>query len=241
MADTALTLITDALVDLGVLSDDETPSASQAVGGLRKLNNMIDAWNIENLMVYGAMPYVLPLVAGQNAYTIGPSGNLNIPRPATVESVYLRDNTQPVSNQLDLPLYMYNDMEWQEVGFKGQTATYPNNGVWINQSFPLLVANFDPIPSTSQYSAVFWVSGLISTLGINDVVTLAPGYKRALTSNLAIELAPSYGVEVSSATVKIAQDSIEKLKIKNYQLNEMELPYSLQGWGNFDIRTGWRT
>jgi len=55
MADTALTIITDSLLDIGVLADEEVPTASQAAGALRKLNNLIDSWNIESLIEFPAV------------------------------------------------------------------------------------------------------------------------------------------------------------------------------------------
>ena len=236
MVDTALTLITDALLDLGVLADEETPTASQAAGALRKLNNMIDAWNIESLMVYGANSYTLPLVPGQGVYTIGPTGNLNIPRPALIQSAYLRDTLAPVEFRQDLPLYIATDHEWQDVAFKSQTASYPFNTVWFDYAFPLVKAYVNPIPTTNQYSLILWASALLNNLTLYDPIILSPGYKRALTANLSIELAPSYQVQVPDTIARIAMDSKMKIKMNNVQVDEMDLPIGLST-GYYDIRT----
>lgn len=238
MADTALTLITDALLDLGVLADEETPSASQAQGGLRKLNNLLDSWNIENLMVYGAQSYTIPLVSGQASYTIGTGGNLNIPRPTSIQSAYVRDLTLPVAQRLDYPLYMYTNQEWSDVAFKGQTASWPNWGVWFDDSYPLINAYVNPVPNTSQYGLVIWIAGDLANLDLNDVISLAPGYKRAIVANLAIEMAPSYQVEPSAAIVEIARQSKSLIKSKNFQLNELQIDPRLTG-AVFDYRTGY--
>lgn len=238
MADTALTIITDALLDIGVLSDEATPTASEAAGALRKLNNMIDAWNIENLMVYGSTQHILPLVADKGIYTIGVGGDLNIARPNNITSAYVRDTSQPASNQLDWPLTIYNNQDWADVAFKGLTSSWPNWGVWFDQTFPLIKAYLNPIPNSSQYSLVFWDSGILGNLLLNDLITLAPGYKRALTANLCIELAPSYGVQVSETIARVAMESKADIKIKNFQLNTLSVDPLLAG-GSFNIRTGW--
>jgi len=233
MADTALTIITDALLDLGVLAEDETPSASQVQGGLRKLNNMIDSWNISNLMVYGATPITLPLVANQGSYTIGLGGDLNIPRPANITAAFIRDVTQAGNSRQDIPVYMFNNEEWQNVAFKGQTGTYPYQGIWVNETSPLLTVHVTPIPTGSIYQLVLWVSDMISNLTQNDVITLAPGYKRALTANLAVEWAGSFQVEVPASVAVIASSSKAQLKAKNLQINELRLPWVTGGYGYY--------
>ena len=233
MADTALTIITDALLDLGVLADEEVPTASMAAGALRKLNNMIDSWNIESLMVYGANQYVLPFISNKGSYTIGPLGDFNIPRPALIESAFIRDMIAPAENRLDQQLYIYTDQEWQQQPFKGQITTYPF-GVWFDYGFPYVTAYVNPIPNTGQYSLVIWTTGLINNLELADVISLAPGYKRALTANLCIELAASYQVEIPQTIATIARESKKWLKIQNIQVNEMELPDGLYN-GYYDI------
>jgi hypothetical protein len=41
---TLIDLIKDALMDIGVIGESETPSAEQGVHALRKLNQMMEAW-----------------------------------------------------------------------------------------------------------------------------------------------------------------------------------------------------
>ena len=72
MADTALTLITDTLLDMGVLANQAQPTAFQTQQALRKLNNLLESWSIEGLLVFGVTGNVLPLVAGKQVYSLGP-------------------------------------------------------------------------------------------------------------------------------------------------------------------------
>lgn len=232
MTDTALTIITDALLDIGVLADEEVPTDSQAVGALRKLNNMLDAWNIEELMVYGSTAYVLPLVSGQGVYTIGPSGNLNMPRPNEITSAYIRNpSVGSTTNQSDLPLYIFNNQEWADQSFKNMTADYPYIGVWFDMTYPLISAYILPVPSSSQYQLVFWTNGIISQFALNDSVNLAPGYKRAITANLCIELAGGYQIQLPDSIVAIADSSKQGIRAVNLQLNELRT-----GMSTYDIR-----
>jgi len=233
MVDTALTLITDALLDLGVLADEEQPAASQASGALRKLNNMIDAWNIDGLLVYGSTQYVLPLVGNQQVYTIGTGGDLNVPRPTNITSAFLRQTSLALYNQADLPLYIFNNQEWADVRFKGMTSSYPYGGVWFDETFPYINAYVFPIPTGNQYSLVFWADGVIGNLAINTPINLAPGYKRALTANLCLELAPSYQTQVPDELRLIATSSKNAISRENLQINELYTGPR----GRYDIRS----
>jgi hypothetical protein len=223
MAYTALDLITDTLVDLGVLADEETPTDSQAQGGLRKLNNMLEDWNIQSFLVYGATSDVFPLISNQGTYTIGTGGNFNIPRPNNIVSAAVRDISLPAANRLDYALDILNDMEYQDIALKGLTTNLPM-AIYFDNQFPLMNAYLYPIPSTTQYSLVLWTSGIISSFALTDTVALAPGYKRAIMTNLCLELAPSYGaqaVQVAEAMRRNAKSAKDNLKVQNFQLTPL--------------------
>lgn len=236
MAETALTLITDAMLDIGVLADNEVPTASQANQALRRLNNMIDSWDIENLAVYGSTEHILPLVAGVQEYTIGPGGDLDIPRPNTITTAVARQmNVQP-NIRIDYPLYILNDAEWQAVPQKKLESSWPNMAVYFNWTYPTIKAYLYPKPMTANFALVFWDIGILNNLELTDVVSMPPGYKRALTSNLCIELAASYGVEVPPSVQAIAVSSKADIKTKNLQINELSLDSELRN-GRYNIFT----
>lgn len=236
MADTVYDLITESFMDLGVLADGEAPSASQAQGALRKLNNMLDAWNMESLMVYGSQSYVFPLVTSQGTYTIGTGGDFNMPRPNKITGVYLRDVALPPQTQLDLPVTLLTEMEYQNVAFKAQQSTLPYYA-YVDNSYPLSTISINPVPSTSQFSLVIWVDGLFSGLTLYQNFLLPPGYKRAITANLAIELAPQYEQEPSAITYQIATSGKDAIRANNLQSNTLSLdPRLTSSW--FDIRQG---
>lgn len=233
MADTALTIITDAMLDIGVLADEEVPTAAQAQSALRKLNNMIDAWNIENLAIYGTTPHIIPMVPGKGMYTIGEGGDLDISRPNNITSAAARDLTQPENLRVDYPLYIMSDMEYQNIVQKGLQSPWPNMAIWFNKKYPLMEAYVYPVPTNSNFGVVIWDSGIISNFTLHQEINLAPGYKRSITANLCFELAPSYGVEVPSAVEQIAVTSKADIKTKNLQVNELA-PFG-RGNGRYNV------
>ncbi|CAB4123356.1 hypothetical protein UFOVP42_39 [uncultured Caudovirales phage] len=65
-------IISRALKDIGALEAGETPTADAAQDALDMLNDLIDQWSNENMMVYNTTEIIFPLIAGQIQYTIGP-------------------------------------------------------------------------------------------------------------------------------------------------------------------------
>jgi len=235
MADTALTLITDTLLDMGVLANQAQPTAQQTQQALRKLNGMLESWSIEGLLTYGISANILSLVAGKQVYTLGVGGDLSIPYPNSIINQTIRNTSLPAAQQQDYPLYRYNDQEWSQIPFKSQASTWPNWGIWFNETFPLMKANVLPIPTTNQYSIVIWTEDNIGNYTANTVLSLAPGYRRAITTNLYLELAPSYSIQVDDQARQNASESKGIVQINNLQINGLTPNFSNAKW--YDIVT----
>lgn len=67
----ALDIITGALRNINALEAGETPSASDAADALMVLNDLIEAWSMDKLIVFSSVENLLTLNTGQNQYTIG--------------------------------------------------------------------------------------------------------------------------------------------------------------------------
>ena len=65
-------IISRALKDIGALEAGETPTPEAAQDALDMLNDLIDQWSNEGMMVYNVTEIVFPVIPGQTQYTIGP-------------------------------------------------------------------------------------------------------------------------------------------------------------------------
>ena len=70
-------LISRALKDIGALEAGETPTPEAAADAFDMLNDLVDQWSNEDMMVSYKSEIVFPVVSGQTQYTIGPTGNIN--------------------------------------------------------------------------------------------------------------------------------------------------------------------
>lgn len=69
-------IISRALKDIGALASGETPTPEEAQDALDMMNDMLDQWSNEDMMVYNTTEIIFPVVNGQTQYTIGPSGDV---------------------------------------------------------------------------------------------------------------------------------------------------------------------
>ena len=70
-------IISRALKDIGALEAGETPTSDAATDAFDMLNDLVDQWSNEDMMVFYKSEIVFPITAGQTQYTIGPTGNIN--------------------------------------------------------------------------------------------------------------------------------------------------------------------
>ena len=70
-------IVSRALKDIGALEAGEAPSDDAAQDAFDMLNDLVDQWSNEEMMVFYKNEIVFPIVAGQTQYTIGPTGDIN--------------------------------------------------------------------------------------------------------------------------------------------------------------------
>jgi len=66
-------VISRALKDIGALEAGETPTPDAALDAFDMMNDMIDQWSNENMMVFNVTEIICPVISGQTQYTIGPN------------------------------------------------------------------------------------------------------------------------------------------------------------------------
>jgi len=69
-------IISRALKDIGALEAGETPTADAAQDAFDMLNDILDQWSNEDMMVSYKTEIIFPIVNGQTQYTIGQGGEI---------------------------------------------------------------------------------------------------------------------------------------------------------------------
>ena len=215
--------INRALRLLGVLAEGETPSAAVSTDALTALNQMIDSWNTERLSVYATQDQIFTWPANEITRTLGPTGDFVGNRPILIDdSTYYRDTGTNVSFGIKL----INQQQYNGIAVKTVTSTYPQV-MWVNMEYPNISMTVYPKPTRALEWHIVSVEELSQPATLATQLTFPPGYLRAFTYNLAMEIAPEFGVEPSPQVKRIAMTSKRNLKRINNPDDVMSMPYSL--------------
>ena len=181
------------------------------------LNQMLQSWAIQRLMVFTVQRQVFTLNSGVQVATLGPGGTFNAARPPRIERAGVINLNNP-AQPLELPLSYINTQKWAGVPVKNIQSPLPGE-VWDDNQFPLRNLTFWPVPSVQVQIALYTWAALSTypDLVVTDI-EFPPAYDRAIRYNLAVELAAEFDQENLNPRVdKIATESKAEIKRMNYQ------------------------
>ena len=211
---TTLALITAAMRLLNVVASGELPSNDEANDALTAFQWMVDSWNSDSLSIFTMSASDYPLTLSKQAYTLGPGGDYNATRPAKIvgmSAILLYNPTNPV----EVPIDLYTMEQWQtQVPVKNVPGSFPLI-CYDDGNMPLRTLNFWPIPSQPCNVRIYAWQSLVWPATLQTMLNFPPGYARAFVYNLALELAPQFGAQISPAVAKVAVESLAMIKTLN--------------------------
>ena len=220
----ALDIIKTAMRHIGALATGETPTADEASDGLQALNDVLETWNLEGMMVYSGLVLPFVTVAGQSTYTIGTGGNWNTPRPIRISDAYC------TVNGTDFPIEIIGLSEYDGISLKTQQQSIVERLVYVND-YPLAKVILWPVPASVITVSLDSDTILSSIATTATAISLPPGYQRALQYATAVELTAQYGNSID--VTRQAQATKALVKRANRQPQIMSFDPMLTGGGVF--------
>jgi hypothetical protein len=215
--------INAALRLIGVLAEGETPSAATSQDALAALNQMLDSWSTERLMVFTTIDQTFTWPSGSISRTLGPTGDFVGSRPVAIDdSTYYRD----ASTNVSFGIKIINQQQYNGIAVKTVTSTYPQV-LWLNMNVPDITLTIYPVPTRDLEWHIISVQELSQPATLATTLAFPPGYLRAFKYNLACEIAAEFGVEPSPSVARIAMTSKRNLKRQNASDDVMSMPYSI--------------
>ena len=227
----AFEIITSAMKIAGVLGQNETPNSSEADDGLIALNDMLASMSTDRTYVYTISHDNFTLTPNQQAYTIGPTGDYVAVRPTRISAAFIRYNT------VDFPLVSIDSEDYANIATKS-TYAMPSF-FYYEPSFPDATLTLWCGPD--QAYELFYDSWtqLDEFPNLTIQVEFPPGYYRMLRYNLAKELAPLYGVSLTSEAQEIAATSAANVRNLNLPAPIMKTEVGLIS-GIYSVYGDWR-
>lgn len=215
-------IVTDAMYACGALGSADTLDADDAALALRRLNRMLDSWNNLRLSIFEEFKDTLPTVAGTQSYLS--SLLAGAARPVRVTAMYVTDGT------IDYQLELLNAQQWANIPLKA-TRSRPAQ-CWVEPSMPASTFYLYPVPDKVYTLNVVQYRPLPTTLTLATTLALPPGYEKALSDCLAVDIAPSFGRSVTPDMARAASAAERSLHIANVRVPVMD-----GGFGAFSDAT----
>lgn len=223
---TALTIIEDALGEIGVKEHGQSLSSEDSAIGLRYLNRILERWSNHRLLIPALTEISVPL-SGAYSYTIGPTGAVVVTRPNKIIGAYSRD-----SAGIDTPIQVLSEVEWQVINDKSLSG--PPDRVWYEKTNTN--GTLHVYPDTSGYTLKLQCQVLLSSFALNSTsLTLPEGYESALMLTLAVDLAGRYEKQVSRDLAMRSAAANRSVKRTNYEPLLMNVAES----ADYDINRGY--
>jgi hypothetical protein len=230
---TARDLIQSVYRLIGVLAVGQTMSGDRAQVGLDALNQMLDAWNVDGLTLYSTTTSVIPTVAAQSTYTIGPTGDQVVAvRPTHLISAMYRDSaSSPASNSI---LTILTAADYTLISSKLTDNSIPMF-LYYEPSFPNGSMTLFPVPSEPKQLVIQYLAPHSTALTLNSTISFPPAYTMAIRFNLALILAMEAGrQDISPSIVQQAYET--KTLIERANLRVPTLSYDI-GYAEYDINS----
>ncbi|MBK6594364.1 MAG: hypothetical protein IPG23_17615 [Burkholderiales bacterium] len=204
-------IINGSLRLIGALAEGEVPSAETSADALMAMNQMIDSWNTERLMIYNTIDQQFTWPSDEITQTLGPTGDFVGLRPVALDdSTYYRDASTGVSYGIKI----INQQQYNGIAVKTVTSTYPQV-MWINMENPDIAMTIYPKPTRGAGWHFISVQELAQPATLATELAFPPGYLRAFRYNLAREIAAEFGIEPPRTVSQIANVSKRNLKSQN--------------------------
>ncbi|MFN7609525.1 MAG: hypothetical protein ACK5QX_01105 [bacterium] len=218
---TAIELIESAMRLDGVYALGEPITDDEANTGLSVLNDLVDALGTANLLIYAPTLDVVPLVANQASYSIGPTGTSLV----TASPTEVLESSTITYQGVDYPLSKWTLQDYNSITIKNIGGT--PGVIYPQMSFPNIQVFLWPVPVAGM-SLNLWTNKAIASFpDLTTTVSLPAGWKKMLRYLLAEDLAPEFDVPVPPEVIKQAAIIRKNIKRTNQSIPLMQMPYGI--------------
>jgi hypothetical protein len=192
-------LIDRSLRLIGVLAAGETPATAERDDALIALNGIVTSWNAQQITLFGVTLQTTALT-GAASYPLAA-------RPRRIKAA----TVIATGGATQAPV-LVDAVGWAAVQDKTRTGLFAEV-LYCDYGFPTATASLSPRP-TGGTLEIYAFTPLTQFASLGATITLPDGYERALSTALAVELAPEYGRPIDpglAAAAAEAKGSITQL------------------------------
>lgn len=227
-------LLSSAMRRAGALASGETASADEINDALLVLNDILENLSTERLSVWAAADLSFTLVPGQSQYTMGPAGNVNVPRPIAVLEGYT------TVDGVSFPVTPIDQTKYNLIALKTQPGTIVERMLYVPE-YPLGVLTLWPVPDRAVQLTLSAASPLeLQNVTLSTALAGPPGFAKMIRYVTALELCGEFQIPPDKLLVQLASDSKADYKRANTKiLQSSEYDSAIIGYGVSNWRQGY--
>jgi hypothetical protein len=207
----AQTLIDRALRLLGATASGESPTAQESADALISLNNLLESWQADKQLVYALTDTAFTVTAGDGSYTVGPASNFALtPRPPKLENIFMR------ASGYDYPIELVEQDRWFNIIDKASDSDLPIFA-YYDTATPVGNVLLWPVPTAAHSLHIVTWTPCSVLAALSTTVAFPPGWERALSYNLAVELASEFDRTLHPSVPAIAVESKATIMRANHR------------------------
>lgn len=201
-------IITRAMVKARVISPGESIPSGKQEQLLDELNDMIESWSLEDLMIIADTEDVFTLTSGDGDYTWGSGGDFNSARPLLIhDESFVR--VGDVDNRVRLkPMGDFRRISVKGIGGIPRIMAY-------NPEYSLVKVYLWPKPDSAYLFHVKSSKVMEQFDSATDTIDLAPGYRKVLVAGLAVIVCTNFGKKVPESLVYELNEAKSNIKTSN--------------------------
>ena len=231
-SNTVYGIIADAMMDAGLLQEGDDPNSEQLATYMRRLNDIINLWQVDGLKLFLLEEITVPLVAGQAAYTLNPTVGSVPTRHLRV----LQGRVQSGSGAQVRPLRAISWREWNSLprGVQG-----PVTGYLVDKQPTSTVVNVWNTPDSNEAtnSAIFLVhTQADNPFNLESNVSFPQEWRIALRWGLADDICTGQPEAIMARCQQRA--SLYKEALENFDVEDTDTSFApdLSGYGSGSFR-----
>lgn len=189
-------IISDSLQLLGVIGSGETANANDITLCSSFLNKMVKAWQAQGIHLWKETTATVTLVADTYSYTISP-------RPLNIISC-----RYSYASGIDRPMKKFGRAQYDNLPTK-TTSTGPCTVFYYTPQLSTGVLKVWPVPTSTEADAldtltITYIQSIEDFDDSTDNPDFPAEWLECLTYNLAVKIAPAFGITLSKMNPDIA-------------------------------------
>lgn len=229
------TICIQALMEIGVISQGETPSAADMQTAFARFQMQLESWRVE----YGTLAVQrreqFTLTSGSSSFTIGPSGaDVTAPRPSWLSTVnYVNPGSNP---EIEVPIGIMDRDTFAGLDIKALPSALPLQCFYQTSNDSIVgTLFFWPKVTQNVDIVLYYPVGIDVPVALTDDLLAPPGYNEAFMYQLAVRLMTPFARKADDVPLLLgeggfAAQSLARIKRPNMQPGQLGMDAAVIPW-----------